>query len=166
MNRICLLRILLGILLILNLIMIFSFSAESAAESGQTSKSVTRFLVRLVDWDFNKQTPDVQEALLEKWHLLVRKLAHMTEFGMLCGWSVLLLRTWKLLDWQPALFSLLFTAAVASVDEFSQHSGGLGRAGQISDVLIDLLGGLTVTAFLYFIFKLRTITQGRTQKKT
>ncbi len=166
MKHIRTVRILLGILIVLNLIMIFSFSGESAVESGKTSKTVTELLARIVVRGFEEMPLTEQESIIESMHPTVRKLAHMTEFGLLCGLSVLLLQTWKQPYWKSTLLALFFTGAVASIDEFNQYAQGAGRAGQFSDVLIDLLGGLLVSLLLFCVFKLKSLIQKRMQKNS
>jgi VanZ family protein len=157
-------RILLGILIFINLLMIFSFSGESGNESGQTSKSVTGWLARITVRDFGDKSLAEQDAIIAKMHPIVRKLAHMAEFGLLCGLSILFLQTWNLPYWKSSLFALLFTGVVASLDELYQYAQKAGRAGQISDVFIDLLGALFVSLLLFSIVHIKKLMSRRIQK--
>jgi VanZ family protein len=71
---------------------------------------------------------------------LFRKSAHLFEYGLLAAlWSLSLRR--RLPAW-PILFSVLITVAfTASADEWNQ-SFVAGRTSLVSDVWIDVLGGL------------------------
>ena len=165
MKRITVVRILLGILLILNLIMIFSFSAESAAESGQTSASVTKIVAEIVIRDFEQMDCAEQQLIVDRLHPTVRKLAHMTEFGTLGALALLFLQTWKPPYRKSAPPALLFTTAIASADEFNQFVQQSGRAGEITDVLIDLLGGAIAILLIWCISKLKLLISKRIRKR-
>ncbi len=164
MKRTVMIRILLGVLILSNLFVIFSFSGESGVESGQRSKSVTGWLAHVTVRDFEDRSPAEQDAIIARMHPTVRKLAHMAEFGLLCGLIILFLQTWKLPYCKSVFFALLFTALIASLDEFYQYAQGAGRAGQISDVLIDLLGALLVSLTLFCIIRIKSLIQRRMQK--
>jgi VanZ family protein len=100
---------------------------------------------------------------LHFWHMLIRKLAHFTEYLVL---SVLLyhaLRTGR--RWRPraALAALAIAAAYAAVDELHQ-TFVRGRSGAAADSLVDIAGataGQMLIAARARIFSPRDHVSGR-----
>lgn len=138
-TRLTLLRVLLGILIVANMILIFAFSGQSGKESAATSSRVTRTVARIVVNDFDSMTQEEQDQIVIKLHPTVRKLAHMTEFGSLGALVFLFLLTWKgTLLWRYAA-SLGGTFLYACTDETHQMFSD-SRGPQFSDVLIDTSG--------------------------
>ena len=87
-------RAFLVLLILLNVWMIFALSSESAELSGETSGRVTTFVAQIVVKDFKEKTPVEQAEIIESLHPYVRSAAHMTEFGLLGAWVMLLLLTY------------------------------------------------------------------------
>ncbi len=96
--------------------------------------------------------PDLQSGLRPVWDLVLRKIAHAAEFGILAA----LLARLGLHEYhaksRPFVFwsALLATIFFAVSDEFHQTLIE-GRSGAAPDVLIDSLGGL-LGLLLYFRF--------------
>ena len=117
---------------------IFYMSSQDAVASGESSGRVTVLVERLLG--------GVQGmGLLEH---LVRKAAHMAEFGLLCllwyaalkeAFPLLGERRWLTLPLMPALLS-------AGLDELHQMFVP-GRSAQLSDVVIDM-GGACLAVLL------------------
>lgn len=96
--------------------------------------------------------PNAPEATLVIYHGYIRKMAHLTEYGILAFWasfafsnsSVKFLRKY----WYfPAFAIVVF---IASIDEYNQ-SFDISRTGSIYDVLLDTTGGLLMILFISFI---------------
>jgi len=107
----------------------FSTDAFAAEETGV-------LLVPFLRWLF----PGVPAARLDMIHLLVRKVMHVTEFGILaCLWYRAL--GWQGSGWQPsaALTAFLLAAGFSAVDEIHQTFVS-SRTGSIRDVGWDTLG--------------------------
>ena len=102
-------RILLVVLILLNLWMIFNFSSESAEKSGETSKKVTTTVAQTIVKDFEDKPPHEQALIIFNLHPSVRTLAHMTEFGLLGVWVMLLLLTYRIRPLFSALWAVLST---------------------------------------------------------
>lgn len=153
--KLTLLRLFLVILILLNMGMIFHFSAEDAAESTQTSQVVVDTVVDNVIPDFDEKPKEEQQSIRAETSHILRKMAHMLEFGLL-GLSCFLL----LLTWRGGLFikwaaSLGFTLLYAISDEVHQHFVD-GRGPAFTDVMIDVSGALiTCTAVLIIALFLR-----------
>lgn len=128
---------------ILWVVVIFSFSMQSGDESGKLSGGIVAWFVGLFfPEDF---------AHIELVHFLVRKAAHFTEYFIL---GTLLSLTVREAKWQRVLLSpWLMGTVVACCDETIQLFSD-GRAGQITDVMIDSSGVFTGCVILAVILAL------------
>ena len=72
-----------ALLMMANMILIFSFSAENREESGDRSRAVTTAIARLLDPSFDDMTDEEQTVAVERIHGVVRKAAHFLEFALL-----------------------------------------------------------------------------------
>lgn len=116
------------------MLLIFQFSNQPGGESGALSKLVA-FVLKGMGYDLFAVFGDYTG-------LVVRKLAHFTEYGVLCmlvAQAVNLKIAWKYAVWVGFVVAALY----ACTDEFHQTFIP-GRVGTPSDVLIDSLG-----AFVY-----------------
>lgn len=126
---------------------IFSFSLQTGDESGKLSGGIVAWIVGLFfPEDF---------AHIELVHFLVRKAAHFTEYFIL---GTLLSLTIREAKWKrPVFVPWLMGTVVACCDETIQLFSD-GRAGQITDVMLDSSGVLTgcvLLALLYYIGRKR-----------
>ncbi|HEU4508542.1 MAG TPA: VanZ family protein [Pyrinomonadaceae bacterium] len=113
----------------------------SYASSGSFSASNTsRFIGPFVLWLFPNTTPETLLMI----HMIVRKLAHFTEYAILGFLAARAFRTSP----RPAirdrwfLISATIVVTYALIDEYHQ-SFVPSRTGSIYDSLIDMAGGLT-----------------------
>ncbi len=95
------------------------------------------------------------EQYLDVVNVIVRKLAHLTVFGMLAGFTFRAAREDEARPWRRrwAAIALAFTVIVASVDEW-QQSFVPSRTGTVNDVFIDSVGAGTL------LLALRTLAGG------
>lgn len=130
-----------GILVIFWMLIIFAFSAQPAPESSQLSGSVA---YKIAEWKNDLFRLDKTKAELyeqaESMQLIIRKGAHMCEYALLALFLCFHFSYYKINQWQLALLVLGITAGYAATDEFHQLFVP-GRAGRLSDVCIDSLGG-------------------------
>lgn len=145
-------KLLTGLLVLIWMGTIFAFSAQSAAESSQTSQSVS---YRIAEWQnrlFGQEK--TEEELLEQaegMQLIIRKGAHMSEYALL---AILLAFHFGCYSFsRKKILLLAFAAAVcyAATDEFHQLFVP-GRAGRITDVCIDSVGCLAGVIFYYAVW--------------
>lgn len=131
-----------GILILLWMIIIFTFSAQPAPQSSQTSGILA---YRIAKWQnnlFRQEKSDAElNAQAESMQLIIRKGAHMAEYALLALLLYLHLRYYPLGKKRMALLALGITAGYAATDELHQLFVP-GRAGRLSDVCIDSLGGV------------------------
>lgn len=122
---------------------IFAFSAQNGAESGKLSATIVRGSARWLG--------DLGELFRTDWDafmllsFLVRKVAHMSVFFVLTG--LLLYGLWKVgMNLHPGMAAVGLCAVLAALDEFHQTFVP-GRDGKLTDVLIDLSGGVCFLLF-------------------
>lgn len=137
------------ILSIVWIMIIFSFSLQNGDESGKLSGGIVAWVVDLLfPEDF---------AHVELVHFLIRKAAHFTEYFIL---GVLLSMTVREANWtRPLLKPWILGTLVACCDETIQLFSE-GRAGMITDVMLDSSGVLTgcviMTFLVLYFWKKRT----------
>lgn len=144
-------------------LIIFGFSAQTGSESGSLSYSLCRtilkffnrlFSLELSAWKINSYAMSI--------HILIRKIAHVTEYFLLTFCIFLPFRVWfykpdapnprKELIRKTIIPSFLISLCYASIDELFQ-SFVPGRHGSPVDVLIDSIGitlGCVQLVFYYF----------------
>lgn len=140
---------------------IFYFSSCPAVESTQTSSRVIDFLID--GWEFisgSQLSPEQTVHLSEALVVPVRKGAHMLEYALL-SWCFFL-GIYNLVRWYPYIPAFICTFFYAGTDEFHQLYVQ-GRAGRVTDVLIDSAGALIALTVLHFI--LRRWKHGGTEHK-
>lgn len=118
---------------------IFSFSAQNADKSSETSGRIVTKVVRVIVPDYESLTLERQESLLQTITLVVRKGAHFSEylvFGMLL-WQ--LIGTYTDRRKRQAFAAWMIGTVYAGSDELHQMFSD-GRAARIGDVCIDSAG--------------------------
>ncbi|HEX8146317.1 MAG TPA: VanZ family protein [Pyrinomonadaceae bacterium] len=114
-----------------------------ASSSSFSASNTSRIIRPLLLWLF----PDISEASLACVHFLVRKAAHLSEYGLLALLAARAFRTSRKEKlrrrWWPAAFTLV--ACVALVDEYHQ-SFLPARTGTVYDSLLDVTGGAAALA--------------------
>ncbi len=126
------LKILPVVLLIIHCVVIFSFSAQSATESTETSTQVVEKVLDVVNGEKEVTKEDVKKA-----EPVARNFGHFILFFVLGVLSALVLRDVK--DF-PRFFAVLcFCVIYAFVDEIHQTFSP-GRTFEFEDVLVDFAG--------------------------
>lgn len=123
---------------------IFSFSGQTGEESGSLSLNIVHILQSLFPFLTNTD-------LL---HILIRKAAHMSEYAILTSTYVYGFNKNQFNFNKVCCFSLFCTFLYACSDELHQLLVS-GRAGQLTDVLIDTSGGLIFLLFYYIYVKMK-----------
>ena len=135
-------KIILSVLLVLELFSIFFFSSQDSEKSSEASGVVCEIISRTVTPDFDELPKKEQEEIVAHYQFTVRKGAHMTEFALLAATLFLFFIYVIPFRPYPAFFSGVgFCAACAFFDELHQ-SFVPGRSMQITDMLIDIGGGV------------------------
>lgn len=166
------LRYLSGVPAVFMLLLIFAFSAQDGSSSGSLSYKVGYALIdffnRILSLDLTE--PELAKRALSG-QLIIRKLAHITEYFLLTLGFYLPLRVWlpykkinlagKAFFYRLLFPTFLLSLCSAAADEFHQ-SFVPGRCGTPLDVLVDSVGILTACIILAFCH--RCITRKRSYR--
>lgn len=127
---------------------IFGFSASDAYESTEQSHGVVELILKIFVSDFDEMPEEERQQLIQQYDKPVRKTAHFAAYALLgmltymCAGSI----SWIPFRYAaPSAISLPLCIAFALSDEYHQTFVD-GRAGRMSDVIIDGLGALCGTA--------------------
>ena len=133
------------IVLILWMIVIFSFSSADANKSTSTSDKVITTMIEIKDKITNNETPNNEkEIIVKNSSFYIRKIAHITEYLILGFLMFNLLKQYSVTNIYYAIgLSILYSCT----DEFHQLFIN-GRSGSIRDVLIDSIG-ILIGTYLY-----------------
>jgi VanZ family protein len=136
-------RIIYGILMVIWMVVIFSFSNSTGVKSDSLSKKVISNAITLYENVTNKDVDN--EYYLEKLDFPVRKLAHFTEYAILGFLVINFCLSFNML--YAGTFSILLCFLYAMSDEFHQLFIN-GRSGQFTDVLIDTSGAIIMIGII------------------
>ena len=140
------------LLVILWLLVIFTFSSQTDDESSSVSD---RFIVKITETISHKKLSlEEQERIVEKFSTITRKAAHMTEYFILAILVYLLLIEYYKIDIYLYLTIILFGIFYATTDEIHQIFVP-GRAGMLFDVFIDTCGTFIGTTLCFTIYNLK-----------
>ena len=127
----------------------FYMSSRPAVESSNMSSGISTWIAQLLRPDYQNMSPADWTAYLDVVHVVVRKIAHFSEYSILGIWICTDFFLWKKKDVPETsslrrilLCSWLVGTAYAVSDEFHQIFVE-GRSGELLDVLIDSGGVLT-----------------------
>lgn len=128
----------------------FSFSAQPDTESSEISGHVSYRIVKMWNQVFGwKHSGPELEQMAQKIEYPVRKAAHMSEYAVL---ALLIFQALTAFDRKKnrGCMALGITAAYAATDEFHQLFVP-GRAGRVTDVLIDSAGAFLALLAIHII---------------
>ena len=122
------------------MVTIFIFSSQNAEESSQTSSTITRAAVTIIDRNYYNEPPAKQKEVWDLASFIVRKLAHFSIYTVLgfCASTALGRRRLFTLK---SLGAVAFGFLYALTDEFHQ-SFSAGRSCEFRDMMIDTGGAL------------------------
>lgn len=154
-----------GILAIIWMCIIFSFSAQTKEESSVVSEGLSYRMVSGTGLLFHLHMDEEQlRELAASIERSVRKCAHMTEFAILAilfyGWMC----RWQMSRKHRACLAAILTMLYACSDEFHQLFVA-GRAGTFSDVLVDSAGAIAGLALFLLVIGIVETARGRRKQK-
>lgn len=131
------------IITIVDMIVIFSFSAQSVAESDALSKGLAENLISML--------PGLENmVVMDKLNHYLRKLAHFTLYFILGGGLTGVASKQK--KFSAVALAILIGSIFAATDEFHQVFSD-GRGPAVRDVLLDACGVAAGSAFAAFFRK-------------
>lgn len=131
-----------GILALVWMCVIFAFSAQTKEESGAVSEGISYRIVNATGVLFRLHIDEARiREIAGTIEHFVRKGAHMTEYAVLAVLLYLWLGRWKLSRLRAAGIAAVLAIMYACSDEIHQLFVA-GRAGMVSDVLVDSAGAM------------------------
>jgi VanZ family protein len=124
--------------------MIFIFIGSTDLMSAEHT---SRFIVPFLLW----LKPDMSPETVARIHMLIRKLGHVTEYGILAAlsWRGLRARIFSQRELiKPAMIVLLISASYAALDEFHQ-SFVATRTASPRDITLDICGAVIALALCW-----------------
>lgn len=161
-----LLRNLAGVLAIVWMCVIFAFSAQTKEESSGVSESFTYRMVSSTSFFFHLDMSDERvREIAGAIEGLVRKAAHMTEYGILSVLLFVWMGQWEIASLRRGATAFGAAAVYAASDEIHQLFVA-GRSGRFSDVCIDSAGAfLGLIVFVLFVKLVRFLKARRQHKE-
>lgn len=157
-----LLRNLAGVLAIVWMCIIFAFSAQTKEESGAVSESFTYHMVSSTRTFFHLDLSDARvKEIADTIEGLVRKAAHMAEYGILSVLLYIWIGQWEMRFLRRGGTAVGATAVYAATDEIHQLFVA-GRSGRFSDVCIDSAGALV--GVIVFVLLVRLVKHVRKRR--
>ena len=144
-------KILIWLPAIVMAMIIFGFSKQDGEESSGLSYKAADIILTVCDKagiiDCNENN---RESMIEAVQFPIRKAAHMTEYAIL-GWLAFAFSgTFEMRQKVHYIAALGFAFCYASTDEFHQLFVP-GRAGRVTDVLIDSAGAFLALLAIHII---------------
>ncbi|MCR4611275.1 MAG: VanZ family protein [Lachnospiraceae bacterium] len=142
------------VLTIIWMVVIFTFSAKNADESGQDSYMLGHMIGKIVITDFEDLPAEEQLAFAEKIDYPIRKAAHVTEYAILGFFVMGAIYSSRMRWYIQALIAWTIATLYAASDEFHQRFVP-GRSGEFKDVCIDSCGvviGVVIGLLIFMNF--------------
>ncbi len=139
-------------------VLIFGFSAQTGVTSADISSGLSVTLLRWLHPQFDQLSVSEQLALLESFHIPLRKFAHFAIYTLLGLCHAGAMYTYCLHRPKAAGIAFLLTVLRAIADEIHQAFVP-GRGPGVGDVCIDAAGallGIGILTFFYYIYVRRS----------
>lgn len=131
-----------GLLAIVWMCIIFSFSAQEKEESSETSITFSYHVVSSAGTFFKLHLNEEEmRRIANSIEGYVRKAAHMTEYAVLSVLLFIWLERWQLIELRKSILAIFLAMLYAASDEIHQLFVR-GRAGSVRDVIIDSIGAI------------------------
>lgn len=160
----------LTVFVLVNMAIIYHFSAESVEESGNRSTGLTEFVTKLVWPGYDELSYPDQLKAQEKLHSPIRKAAHFSEYALLGFLTASLLlhlsrrpRKRPIKAWMTWVFPAGFCLIYAISDEVHQIFSNRGPS--VWDVMIDFAGALFGILLIQCIVRLSRRNRKKREKR-
>ena len=139
-------KIIKGCIVILCMVIIFSFSMDNSSESTRKSEGVILEVTSFLGFDLTSQQ---QQHIVELFFVPVRKAAHFFIYFVLGITLISFLREFSI----PIRKLILFLAFLYACSDEVHQLFVAGRSGQVSDVLLDTIGASVGVGLYYLLFR-------------
>ena len=138
--------------MIVMMVIIYLFSAKNGMQSSHTSGGTVSIMITFFEKIPGIHITQAQQVKLARcMELPVRKLAHITEYGILLATIYIPVeKNFMLKNSKKAIISVAIAILYAASDELHQRFVP-GRSGRVTDVLIDSIG-ILVSLFILRLF--------------
>ena len=142
--------------------MIFFFSSQPAEQSSETSGVVVRIATYIIEEGFDNMSQEIQSELTGVLEVIIRKLAHFTEYAVFAMTIMLFVGTLPITSrCCKMIISAVGGILYAASDEIHQLFVP-GRDGHIRDVCIDSAGVLSgIFLFILIVFLIKLIKKDK-----
>lgn len=140
------------IFLVIWMIIIFLFSADSAEESSKKSNTLIYKVGEVIAG--RSLTHEEKKDIVDKFVFVVRKGAHFVIYIILGILAINVFCDVKTINFKLIIYSIIFCLIYAISDEVHQLFIP-GRSCEIRDILIDLSGSIIGVLLYSFIYRLR-----------
>lgn len=140
------------ILLIIWMVLIFLFSAQTAVQSDSLSSGLISKIIHLLIPRFDLLSDADKLVYIDHWNVIIRKSAHFFIYFVFSLLLISLLRQYGIK--KKYLLALLICLLYAVTDEWHQFFVA-GRGPALSDVVIDLIGVLIGLILFYIRDKIK-----------
>lgn len=144
-----------GTIVILCMLIIFSFSSDNSIQSSKKSENVILEISSL----FGVKGHRKQQQMINKFFVPVRKCAHFFIYFVLGLSMISFLREFSLPVRKLILLSIFLAFLYACSDEVHQLFVS-GRSGEVRDVLLDTFGA-GIGVYLYYLLFKQKIKENR-----
>ncbi len=151
------------VLLLLCMILIFSFSSDNGSNSSKKSDGLIIRIYQSIT--HNKLSDKEKEIIVDKYVIPVRKSAHIIVYLILGVLSISLIKEYRLIDIKALIISIIFCFLYACSDEIHQLFV-MDRSGEVLDVLIDSIGSFIGIYLYYLIYKKKGVKRHEQEKAT
>lgn len=148
------------ILVILWACFIFFMSGMNTTESNAKSKGTLNEIVEKTVETTNGMgitdkhpSENRMKEFIDKYNYLFRKFVHASEYFILTFLLLIALKNSGAVGKKIFIFAIIICFIYSCTDEYHQ-TFVVGRTGQFSDCLIDILGGFIGCTIYYLIYKL------------
>ena len=128
------------IIVVILYIRILSFSFTPADLSAMQSITVSEYIINFIEQTLSINL-NLSEVQFSRFEVFIRKAAHFSEYALLGFLIYTLPLIWEKKSGGSAFYTFLAVVLLASIDECVQFFVP-GRAGRITDVMIDGAGGI------------------------
>lgn len=126
------------IIVVIWMLVIYSFSAKIGDESSSDSRKVVQGIVDVVEKD---KTKEEKKIIVDKIHNPFRKFAHAFEYFILCILLVIALLLSGVKKYLVYIIAVSISIIYSMSDELHQILIA-GRSGEIRDCFIDIFGAI------------------------
>lgn len=143
------------------MLFIFIMSSQDSTVSSGSSKGVIEIIARIVVKDYDSRPIQYKTAIIDNYQFFIRKTAHFTIYLCLGVSSLGLFSTYKFKNSKTDKFLAFVLCVLYSVSDEIHQLFVPGRAGMISDVILDSTGALLGIVIMFTVSRIIISNKGK-----